>query len=101
MASTVEALLNTVAFLHSGHNCWSTIKHDKGKNDTARSKERLVISKDIIQASERRIFLVLILCPRLRVSSVWTRPEDKSPASRSRFQTPKGLACSNPLLSLQ
>ncbi|KAK2764949.1 hypothetical protein FQN54_008648 [Arachnomyces sp. PD_36] len=38
--------------LFSGHNRWSTIRHDKGKNDRAKSKERLWITKDIIQASK-------------------------------------------------
>ncbi|EEQ30310.1 hypothetical protein McanMca71_002194 [Microsporum canis] len=38
--------------LQSGHNRWSTIRHDKGKNDAAKSKERQIFSKDIIQASK-------------------------------------------------
>ncbi|KAK2814316.1 hypothetical protein FQN49_008225 [Arthroderma sp. PD_2] len=38
--------------LQSGHNRWSTIRHDKGKNDAAKSKERQVFSKDLIQASK-------------------------------------------------
>ncbi|KKY25444.1 hypothetical protein UCRPC4_g01708 [Phaeomoniella chlamydospora] len=34
----------------SGHNRWSKIKHDKGANDAAKSKERSIISKDITLA---------------------------------------------------
>ncbi|KAJ9258310.1 hypothetical protein DTO207G8_1485 [Paecilomyces variotii] len=38
--------------LFSGHSRWSTIKHDKAKNDKAKSKERAIISKEIINASQ-------------------------------------------------
>ncbi|KAI5296535.1 hypothetical protein KEM52_000718 [Ascosphaera acerosa] len=37
----------------SGHSKWSTIKHDKAKNDKAKSRERSLISKDIIAASKQ------------------------------------------------
>ncbi|KAK2747099.1 hypothetical protein FQN57_002354 [Myotisia sp. PD_48] len=40
------------ATLQSGHNRWSTIRHDKGKNDAAKSKERQIISHNIVQASK-------------------------------------------------
>ncbi|KAI5290451.1 hypothetical protein KEM54_001513 [Ascosphaera aggregata] len=38
---------------YSGHSKWSTIKHDKAKNDKAKSRERSTISKDIIAASKQ------------------------------------------------
>ncbi|PGH09945.1 hypothetical protein AJ79_05561 [Helicocarpus griseus UAMH5409] len=44
--------LSSSAFLQSGHNRWSTIKHDKGKNDRAKSKERALHVRDIIYASK-------------------------------------------------
>ncbi|KAF2688447.1 YebC-like protein [Lentithecium fluviatile CBS 122367] len=31
----------------SGHSKWATIKHDKGKNDAAKSKQRTILQKDI------------------------------------------------------
>ncbi|KAF1961072.1 YebC-like protein [Byssothecium circinans] len=34
----------------SGHNKWSTIKHDKGKADAAKSKQRALLTKDITNA---------------------------------------------------
>lgn len=40
--------------LLSGHNRWSKIKHDKGKNDAAKSKQRSFLAKEIIQASKRK-----------------------------------------------
>lgn len=37
----------------SGHNRWSTIRHDKAKNDKAKSKERQVVVKEISNATQR------------------------------------------------
>lgn len=34
----------------SGHSKWATIKHDKGKNDQAKSKERSMLTRDISAA---------------------------------------------------
>ncbi|KAF2180231.1 YebC-like protein [Zopfia rhizophila CBS 207.26] len=34
----------------SGHSKWATIKHDKGKNDAAKSKQRSIMTKDISNA---------------------------------------------------
>ncbi|KAB8075454.1 transcriptional regulator TACO1-like protein [Aspergillus leporis] len=34
----------------AGHNKWSSIKHDKAKNDKAKSKERQIIGKEISSA---------------------------------------------------
>ncbi|KAF2015313.1 DUF28-domain-containing protein [Aaosphaeria arxii CBS 175.79] len=35
---------------NSGHSKWATIKHDKGKNDAAKSKQRAIMTKDISNA---------------------------------------------------
>ncbi|KAL1970295.1 hypothetical protein VTN77DRAFT_5455 [Rasamsonia byssochlamydoides] len=43
---------STSAVLLSGHNRWSQIKHDKAKNDKAKSKERQILTKEIINASQ-------------------------------------------------
>ncbi|KAI9036682.1 post-initiation translation factor DPC29 [Aspergillus affinis] len=37
----------------SGHNKWSTIKHDKAKNDKAKGRERGLVSKEISSATQR------------------------------------------------
>lgn len=42
----------TSAGLLSGHNKWSTIKHDKARNDKAKSKERQMVSKEISSATQ-------------------------------------------------
>ncbi|OCK91348.1 YebC-like protein [Cenococcum geophilum 1.58] len=44
--------LSTPASLQSGHNKWSTIKHDKGKNDAAKNKQRSIFSHEISTASK-------------------------------------------------
>lgn len=44
--------LSTSASLQSGHNKWSTIKHDKGKNDAAKNKQRSIFSHEISTASK-------------------------------------------------
>ncbi|KAJ5882473.1 Transcriptional regulator TACO1-like domain 2 [Penicillium soppii] len=36
----------------SGHNKWSTIKHDKARNDKAKSRERQMMSKEIASATQ-------------------------------------------------
>ncbi|KAJ5180211.1 hypothetical protein N7492_003421 [Penicillium capsulatum] len=36
----------------SGHSKWATIKHDKAKNDKAKSKERQMLSKEISSAAQ-------------------------------------------------
>ncbi|OCL07187.1 YebC-like protein [Glonium stellatum] len=45
-------LLSGSAPLQSGHNKWSTIKHDKGKNDAAKNKQRSIFSHEISTASK-------------------------------------------------
>ncbi|QKX57083.1 uncharacterized protein TRUGW13939_04191 [Talaromyces rugulosus] len=40
------------ALVSSGHSRWSTIKHDKAKNDKAKSRERGLLSQEIITASQ-------------------------------------------------
>ncbi|EEH33560.1 hypothetical protein PAAG_04610 [Paracoccidioides lutzii Pb01] len=44
--------LSSSAIAQAGHSRWSTIKHDKGKNDAAKSKERVLYARDIINASK-------------------------------------------------
>lgn len=44
--------MSTSASLQSGHNKWSTIKHDKGKNDAAKNKQRSIFSHEISTASK-------------------------------------------------
>ncbi|OJD25077.1 hypothetical protein ACJ73_03555 [Blastomyces percursus] len=44
--------LSSSAIVQAGHNRWSTIRHDKGKNDAAKSKERVLYARDIINASK-------------------------------------------------
>ncbi|KAE8388219.1 transcriptional regulator TACO1-like protein [Aspergillus alliaceus] len=36
----------------AGHNRWSSIRHDKAKNDKAKSKERQIIGKEISSATQ-------------------------------------------------
>lgn len=38
--------------LFAGHNRWSQIKHDKAKNDKAKSRERQTIAKEISSATQ-------------------------------------------------
>ncbi|KAF2734881.1 YebC-like protein [Polyplosphaeria fusca] len=42
--------LSSSATRWSGHSKWATIKHDKGKNDAAKSKQRAILQKDISNA---------------------------------------------------
>lgn len=42
----------TAPALHSGHNRWSKIKHDKGKNDAARNRQRSAFAQEIATASK-------------------------------------------------
>ncbi|KAI9837168.1 MAG: hypothetical protein M1838_004891 [Thelocarpon superellum] len=37
--------------LASGHSRWSTIKHDKGKNDAAKNRQRSALSQELMLAS--------------------------------------------------
>lgn len=65
------------AILLSGHNRWSTIRHDKAKNDKAKSKERQVVVKDLSNAtqSESGLFVCMAgswLTDGLFVASVGT-----------------------------
>ncbi|CAL5868596.1 uncharacterized protein PFLUO_LOCUS2823 [Penicillium psychrofluorescens] len=43
---------STSAGLLSGHSKWATIRHDKAKNDKAKSKERQLVSKEIRNATQ-------------------------------------------------
>ena len=42
----------TCPVLESGHNRWSKIKHDKGKEDALKSKARSILSQEIYNASK-------------------------------------------------
>jgi len=42
----------TTSRTQSGHSRWSTIKHDKGKADQVKNKQRTIFSKDISNASK-------------------------------------------------
>ncbi|KAI9786946.1 MAG: hypothetical protein M1839_005177 [Geoglossum umbratile] len=44
--------LSTTSRVASGHNRWSTIKHDKGKNDSQKNKLRSVLAKELTLASK-------------------------------------------------
>ena len=41
----------TSALLNSGHNRWSKIKHDKGKNDAVKNRQRSAFAQEIATAS--------------------------------------------------
>ncbi|KAJ5203906.1 uncharacterized protein N7498_004785 [Penicillium cinerascens] len=43
---------NTSSPWFSGHNKWSTIKHDKAKKDKGKSKERQMVSREISSATQ-------------------------------------------------
>lgn len=43
--------LSCSAITRSGHNRWSKIKHDKGKEDAIKSKARGFLSEDVTMAS--------------------------------------------------
>ncbi|KAF9891302.1 hypothetical protein FE257_004157 [Aspergillus nanangensis] len=45
-----RSLYTRTAPLFAGHNRWSQIKHDKAKNDKAKSNERQIIGKEISSA---------------------------------------------------
>jgi hypothetical protein len=50
--------LSTTSPLLSGHSKWATIKHDKAKNDSAKNKQRSVLSTIITNASKCRTALI-------------------------------------------
>ncbi|KAJ5783868.1 uncharacterized protein N7518_009545 [Penicillium psychrosexuale] len=43
---------STSSAILSGHNKWSTIKHDKARNDKAKSRERQIVGKEIANATQ-------------------------------------------------
>ncbi|KAJ5887665.1 hypothetical protein N7495_007706 [Penicillium taxi] len=43
---------STSPVVFSGHSKWATIKHDKAKNDSAKGKERQMLSKEISGATQ-------------------------------------------------
>ncbi|KAI9832562.1 MAG: hypothetical protein M1819_004352 [Sarea resinae] len=44
--------LSSSAYLNSGHSRWSTIKHDKGKADAVKNKQRSILAQELTQASK-------------------------------------------------
>lgn len=44
--------LSSSTVLTSGHNRWSKIKHDKGKSDVQKNKQRSELAKELMQASK-------------------------------------------------
>lgn len=44
--------LSSCKILQSGHSRWSTIKHDKGKNDAAKNKQRSIFASEIASTSK-------------------------------------------------
>lgn len=68
---------NTSATLFSGHNRWSTIRHDKAKNDKSKSKERQAVVKDISGATQSEfvfktfILVVMSILTYLLYLTVW------------------------------
>ena len=76
--------LSTTPIRLAGHNKWSTIKHDKAKNDSAKSKERQIISKEISQAVKSLNFLLsLLLLPDQTFIAdsryrLWPQPQGES-----------------------
>lgn len=55
-------VLSTSASLQSGHSRWSTIKHDKAKNDSLKNKQRSVFAHEIANASK---------CPLSTEAAAW------------------------------
>lgn len=54
----------------SGHSKWSTIKHDKAKNDKAKSKERQMMSKEIASATQCKYIVRMHHCFMLTFVSI-------------------------------
>ena len=52
--STCSRLFGASPAWNSGHNRWSKIKHDKGKADALKSKDRSALSKELYIASKCR-----------------------------------------------
>jgi hypothetical protein len=50
---------STSSIAFSGHNKWSTIKHDKARNDKAKSKERAMVGKEIASATQSAYIIPL------------------------------------------
>lgn len=49
--------LSTSPTSFAGHSHWAGIKHAKGRNDAAKSKEWQALSQEIIQATKRTLWL--------------------------------------------
>lgn len=93
--------LSTTPIRPAGHNKWSSIKHDKAKNDSAKSKERQIISKEIRQAVKSAS---LVLCPPFPgqwdsidadCQQIMAPIRKRTPGLRLRSSTPNGAECLN------
>lgn len=47
-----QRYLSNTSCCNSGHNRWSTIKHDKAKNDAVKNKQTSIFAKEIAAASK-------------------------------------------------
>ena len=68
----------TSAPRRSGHNRWSKIKHDKGKEDSLKSKARTLLSRDIYNASRCQSHSSSLCQFRLIIYSWWARSQLQS-----------------------
>lgn len=50
---------STTGVISSGHSRWSTIKHDKARNDKLKSKERQLLTKEIVNSSQSMQIVIL------------------------------------------
>lgn len=55
------------ANLQSGHSRWSTIKHDKGKNDALKNKQRSVFAQEIATCSKRESLVRHLFLPNSHI----------------------------------
>ena len=55
-------LFTSGLWLDSGHSRWSKIKHDKGKEDAVKSKQRAILVHELKNASKRKDVSILGHC---------------------------------------
>ena len=80
LVQQVRCLHNSTS-LWSGHSRWATIKHDKGKNDAVKNKQRSIFAQEIATASKRTSNLPSSSCSRLTQHSLRPGPKCQSPTS--------------------
>lgn len=71
--------------LLSGHNRWSKIKHDKGKADAVKAKQRTIIAKEIINASRRRSNILLCVFEDSRAPLISSTVYGSDPVFNTRL----------------